>query len=376
MNLAINIIWNIILIGFSSYVIWRATDGFELASDYLGRKFSKGIKGASLNAIASSMPEFLATLFFLFYIREADSYSGGIGITGGSAVFNILVIPICIYFVVMITQKVSRVPVNRKIIFRDGIVLLAMTALVALVVNRPTLDYRHGLLLTMPYFLYLGWLFLSAKDELKEEVPFAYIPREKNSGSKAYMRIDLEKILLGGKQIRNDNAWILLTGSVIVMVLGTWLLVYGTDQLGKTLHIPLIFVSVVLAAAASSIPDTMISMRDAKKGNYEDAFSNALGSNIFDISFALGFPLLLYTLVYEPVRMDPLIIEASSELWLFLLGITAVTFLLLVTGKYLTRSKVWVMVLLYIAFIIFIIIELILKVDTSDYLYEFLPGIC
>jgi Ca2+/Na+ antiporter len=376
MTLAINILWNIILIGVSSYVIWRATDGFELASDYLGRKLSKGIKGASLNAIASSMPEFLATLFFLFYIREADSYSGGIGITGGSAVFNILVIPICIYFVVLTTQKVSRVPVNRKIILRDGTVLLVMTALAALVINRPTLDYRHGLLMTMPYFLYLGWLFISAKDTMKEEVPFAYIPKEKISGSKAYMRIDLEKILLGGKQIRNDNAWILLTGSVIVMVLGTWLLVYGTDQLGKTLHIPLIFVSVVLAAAASSIPDTMISMRDAKKGNHEDAFSNALGSNIFDISFALGFPLLLYTLVYEPVRMDPLIIETSSELWLFLLGITAVTFLLLVSGKYLTRSKVWIMVLLYIAFIIFIIIEMILKVDTSDYLYEFLPGIC
>jgi cation:H+ antiporter len=375
MNLAINILFYLFLIGISSYVIWRATDGFELASDYLGRNLSKGIKGASLNAIASSMPEFLATLFFLFYIREPDSFSGGIGITGGSAVFNILVIPICIYFVVMITQKISRVPVNRKIILRDGIVLLAMTALVALVVNRPTLDYRHGLLLTLPYFVYLGWLFVSAKDSMKEEVPFVYPPRQKSSGSMDFVKIDLEKILLRGKQIRKENAWVLLIGSVIVMVLGTWLLVFGTDKLGKILHIPLIFVSVVLAAAASSIPDTMISMRDARKGNYEDAFSNALGSNIFDISFALGFPLLLYTLVYEPISMNTNIIETSSELWLFLFGITAIMVVLLVTGKYLTRTKIWIMVMLYIAFIVFIIIELIYKIDTSDHLYEFLPGI-
>lgn len=374
MNLALNILLYLFLIGISSYIIWRATDGFELASDYLGRKLSKGIKGASLNAIASSMPEFLATLFFLFYIREPDSFSGGIGITGGSAVFNILVIPIGIYFVVMITQKISRVPVNRKIIFRDGIVLLVMTALVAIVVNRPTLDYRHGLLLTLPYFIYLGWLFVSAKESMKEEVSFVYLPRHKRSGSMDFAKIDLEKIILRGKQVRKENAWILLIGSVIVMVLGTWLLVFGTDKLGKILHIPLIFVSVVLAAAASSIPDTMISMRDARKGNYEDAFSNALGSNIFDISFALGFPLLLYTLVYEPISMNTNIIETSSELWLFLLGITAIMIVLLVTGKYLTMTKIWIMVLLYIAFIVFIVIELIYKIDTTDYLYEFLPG--
>ena len=40
--------------------------------------------------------------------------------------------------------------------------------------------------------------------------------------------------------------------------------------------------SFFIAAVASSIPDTILSFYDAKKGQFDDAFSNAFGSNIFD----------------------------------------------------------------------------------------------
>ncbi len=38
-------------------VIWRASDGFEAASEYLGRNLNEGVRGATINAIGSSMPE-------------------------------------------------------------------------------------------------------------------------------------------------------------------------------------------------------------------------------------------------------------------------------------------------------------------------------
>ena len=84
---------SIIYITISCIIIWRSSHGFEIASDFLGRKLPPGIKGASLNAIASSMPEFLTTIFFLFYLRDADGFSGGLGVTSGSALFNLLIIP-------------------------------------------------------------------------------------------------------------------------------------------------------------------------------------------------------------------------------------------------------------------------------------------
>lgn len=47
-------------------IIAKACSSFNIATSYLGRNMSPGIKGATLNAIGSSMPEFLTTVFFYF----------------------------------------------------------------------------------------------------------------------------------------------------------------------------------------------------------------------------------------------------------------------------------------------------------------------
>ena len=52
-----------------------------------------------------------------------------------------------------------------------------------------------------------------------------------------------------------------------------------SDQVGVHIFV----VGFVVAAIASSFPDTLLSIKDAQKGKYMDAFSNAFGSNIFDI---------------------------------------------------------------------------------------------
>ena len=69
---------SIVLMIISCLIIWRSATGFEMASDYLGRKMTHGIKGATINAIASSMPEFLSTFFFLFYLGDVNGFSGGL----------------------------------------------------------------------------------------------------------------------------------------------------------------------------------------------------------------------------------------------------------------------------------------------------------
>ena len=53
-------------------IIWKASDGFEVSSEYLGRNLSDGVRGATINAIASSMPELFTTIFFLleFHLQK------------------------------------------------------------------------------------------------------------------------------------------------------------------------------------------------------------------------------------------------------------------------------------------------------------------
>jgi cation:H+ antiporter len=120
---------------------------------------------------------------------------------------------------------------------------------------------------------------------------------------------------------------------------------------------PVYFVSVVLASAATSVPDTIISWKDAMKGNYDDAVAIALGSNIFDICFALGFPLFLFTLIYGPITMSPETLENVGQLRVLLLIITIVAFFIYLVPKAIKKSHGYFLITLYVLFVIYIVLK-------------------
>ncbi len=320
------------------------------------------------------MPEFLATFFFLFYIKDpgefSDSFSGGIGITAGSAVFNILIIPVAILFWVRLKEKKIRVPMDRKLLKRDGVFLVLANIIMILIIRQKSLDPLDGVFLIMIYMVYLVmlWNLLKRKPK-KEQLGYKKTYPEINIGLKHILKFDLGAILLNGKKMVPARAWVLLLISVMIMCIGTWLLVVGTHLLGKEeytlighivlpgLNIPLIFVSVLLASAASSLPDTMISMRDARKGNFDDSISNALGSNIFDISFALGLPMLIYTLIHGPIEMSEMVRNWSLSIWLVLLLINLVVIPLFIHITNFGRRHGLVLISIYLLFLLFVIEE-------------------
>ncbi len=347
---------SILLMIISCLVIWRSAAGFEIASDYLGRKLTHGIKGATINAIASSMPEFLSTFFFLFYIRDENGFSGGLGITAGSSIFNLLIIPAAVIIVVGIRNPKITIEITKKVIRRDGIVLIATILILVLVVDQSILTPWHGLVLVLTYLAYLGYMIFSMKKLKGHLAEVAVIEMEIPNQSLLVkiLTLRLECLVIGRRKLNTRNTWVLLIISTMVMSLGTWILVLGTEMLSEVMHIPILFVAVVLSAAASSVPDTVISIKDAKKGNYDDAISNALGSNIFDISFALGLPLLIYTLVYGDIEMDTGIREMSTELWMFLLITTILGAIIYITGKKLSRVKAYIFIFIYTLFVFYV----------------------
>jgi cation:H+ antiporter len=115
------------------------------------------------------------------------------------------------------------------------------------------------------------------------------------------------------------------------------------------------FVALILASAASSFPDTIISIKDAQNGKYDDAISNALGSNIFDVCFALGLPLLIFTLIKGPIQMPPEIVDLSSELRFLLWILTILAVIIYTTGKYIGQKKAFLLLSIYFLFVIYII---------------------
>jgi cation:H+ antiporter len=359
------IIIPILIIVFCCIIIWKASDGFETSSEYLGRNMSEGVRGATINAIASSMPELFTTIFFLWFLKDTDGFSGGIGTTAGSAIFNGMIIPAVVIFAVLSSKASTKIEVSKKVILRDGLSLIIAEVILILLISGDTLNWWHGLILMLTYGAYITYMLTSMKkvdngddddddDDDDNEI-------ESVGFFKGLFTLNLEGLIIGDKEINTKNAWKLLIFSMTIIGCACLLLVLACEFIGADtytflgyefngLNIPIMFVAVILASAATSVPDTIISIRDAKKGNYNDAVANALGSNIFDICFALGFPLFMYCLIYGPINMDPTVVEFSSELRILLLIFTILAFFVYYIGKYMGKTKAFLLLSIYILF--------------------------
>lgn len=366
----------LILIAISCVVIWRAGDGFMTASEYIGRNLSEGVRGASINAIASSMPEVFTSLFFLFVLMDASGFSGGIGTTAGSAIFNSMVIPAVSVIAVIGIGLAKRIEVSKKVMLRDGIALIITETIFLILISGSKLDWYHGLILMGVYVVYITYMFMSMKNSQRKAEPTEVEEEEEEEEEErgpapnffvSLVTFNLEDLFIRNNKVSGSNAWPLLIFSTVSIALVCYLLVIACEWMGAEVYevpylgsynglgIPLMFVALVLASAASSFPDTIISIKDAQRGQYDDAISNALGSNIFDVCFALGFPLFIFCVIHGPIHMPPEIVDLSSELRFLLLLLTILAVFIFTSSKYIGKMKSFLLLGIYFLFIAYII---------------------
>lgn len=349
------------LIVICCLIIWRASDGFEAASEYLGRNLSDGVRGATINAIGSSMPELFTTFFFFYYYavllddptQANDGFSGGIGTTAGSAIFNGMIIPAIVIFAVIGYGLAKHVDVSRKVILRDGLSLIAAEIVLIYLLSGNTLNWWHGLIMMGVYGVYLLITFTTmsmiGKPHEADDPEVFYVNEREKPFLRNLTTLNLSAVFVTHR-INTRNAWSLLVASMLVIGGACFLLVYSCEVSAEALGINTYFVAVILASAATSVPDTILSYRDAMKGDYDDAVANALGSNIFDVCFALGFPLFVFTLAFGNITMREAVVDDVTELRVLLVSLTVLAFLVYVIRKGMGRVKAVLLLLLYCGF--------------------------
>jgi cation:H+ antiporter len=347
------------LVVLTTWVIAKACDGFEAAADYLGRNLTEGVKGATINAIGSSMPELFVTFTFLFIYSNTTGFAGGIGTTAGSAVFNTMVIPAVSILVALKMFNLSSVDVSKKVILRDGLMLIAAEFILIVTIGEK-LAWWHGLMLMLLYFGYAGYMLLSMKKNPENEDDGEDDGEDDDEDANSnrvmsFFKLDLENAIIGTNNMTTGNSWILLATSTTFIAIACYFLVEAAEIFATEIGIASYFVAVIIVAAASSVPDTILSMKDAKKGNYDDAVSNALGSNIFDICFALGLPLFLYGIIYGPITIPQNVVSDIVELRLLLLFLTIGSFFIFFFGNGMGKKKAYALLSMYSFFTIFII---------------------
>lgn len=338
------------------YVIWKASDGFEAASNYLGRNMSDGVKGATINAVGSSLPELMTAMIALLWYHDRDGFGFGVAATAGSALFNTFIIPSFVILVVVLFTQVKKISISKKVVLRDGLFLLFAEFLLIMLLTGGTITFYHALFMIGTYGIYIYYT-LSTMQKCEggvcENSDFLEYKIDRSRWM-SVLHIDLRHLFLGERELNTFNSVILLVSSIVVIGIACHFLVDLTYTIGDDMGLNVFFISVILAAAATSIPDTILSMKDAQNANFDDATSNALGSNIFDVLVSLGLPVLIYTSMYGSIVLESNSAHLISELRIYLFLLTMVAFIFLLYSKHLSLWSGLFLISVYMLFVLYI----------------------
>lgn len=153
-----------------------------------------------------------------------------------------------------------------------------------------------------------------------------------------------------------------LTMSVVFIGGISYVLVWMISLIGETFGIPSSIMGMTLLAAGGSLPDCLNSVFAARKGYVDMAFSNAIGSNMFDILFCLSVPWLIDYLFIE-VR-EPVPIYANMTLVAIFL-LTSGVIVLTATAATGFKINKKMAVFFIITYVCFIILDCAIELETE-----------
>ncbi len=107
---------------------------------------------------------------------------------------------------------------------------------------------------------------------------------------------------------------------LLLLVFGAEVLVRGATDIALRARISPLVVGLTVVALGTSLPELLVSLLSALKGNPELAIGNVVGSNIVNISFILGASILIFPIEVDRYarRIHWPVLMASSLLFMFL----------------------------------------------------------
>ena len=311
-------IFQLVAILVTSIIIYFAGEYFATASSLVGQRMqlSKSVKGATFDAVSSSLPELMIALFSVLSFGE---FSVGVGTIAGSALFNLLIIPAVSVFAARKTLNLSKLVVTRDAWFH----VLSKVILFVMVFYTASWNFLLALILLALYVVYLAVLSREKKNTVKDDSLPAW---------------SLTKTLLVG------------IVSLGVVAGAAYVLTEQSIILSELLGVPSLLVAFTVVAAATSVPDMVISLVNARKGSADDAIANVLGSNTFDILVGLGLPLLIVTMISGPLE----VVVSHPELITILL-LASFGFTFLIQKKKITKTHAWMFLATYLAITAYVV---------------------
>lgn len=272
--------------------------------------------GLTLVAFGTSAPEAVISVS----AAAGGSNAIAIGNVIGSNMVNLLL-------AVGLAALISPIAVIFKEISRDYWVSVGAAALLLVLklVFNDTIP-RAGAFLLLAVFLV--YMFILVRQALKNRSP------ENNKTADASQKNLLKSIIFA------------VFGAVIIVV-GGQLTINNAIAIAEVLNISERMAGLTILAIGTSLPEIVTSVVAAKKGENDIAVGNILGSNIFNLLFVLGLAGLVL----------PLEIDTGLLIDLAILIAVSFAFLLFTrTGKRIVRGEGVAMVVMYMAYMVYLIV--------------------
>lgn len=137
--------------------------------------------------------------------------------------------------------------------------------------------------------------------------------------------------------------------SVIGIIIMSDLIVDSAVYIAQSLRISQKIIAMTVIVIGTSLPELTITTLSAKKGEFDMAIGNIVGTNIFNICVVLGLPITIFGTVSSPAfNLVDLVVVLLAALLLFLFGRT---------DRELTRREGIIMLITVIVYYIYLFVN-------------------
>lgn len=252
---------------------------------------SELVIGLTIVAIGTSAPEFAVTISAA--VRGQADIS--VGNVVGSNIFNL-------GFILGGVALIRALPTTRKLVFRDGSMLIGATIVLLIFLADLRLAAWEGIVLLLMLVSYISYLvFIRDAGDSQEELPDG-----------EFNWHDIPKLI----------------GGILLIVTSGHFLVDSASEIARHFGLSEWVIGVTIVAAGTSAPEFATSLAGVLRGHHGISIGNLIGSDLFNLLGVLGLAALI----------NPMVVDSSaySSLWL-LSGLVIGVVILMRTNWQLSR---------------------------------------